>query len=216
MAVPRDGPYIWVTWITKLMAGEANCEWAAWFKAHHKYEKLPSDFDTAAWTADHTAMVRERVSLLKSDGFEVFVEDQNHFSLRGMQGAVLAGKPDLVAVRGDQVTVIDCKTGSPKNSDHMQALVYMIVLPHTHHACKGRTLTGEIQYRNNSVIIPAEKITPKLREQFRWTMHQVGGDPALPRVPSYGECRFCDISARDCPDRVESPPAETATDHDLF
>jgi len=40
MSVLRRSPYIWVTWLTKLMAGEAQCEWASWFKAHHKYDKL--------------------------------------------------------------------------------------------------------------------------------------------------------------------------------
>ena len=43
MARKRDGPYVWVSWITKLLAGEVNCEWAPWFKAHHTYQKVPSD-----------------------------------------------------------------------------------------------------------------------------------------------------------------------------
>jgi hypothetical protein len=82
MATPRDAPYIWVTWITRLMAGEAHCEWAAWFRAHHTYGKLPSAFDVTKWTAEHTALVRERAVALRADGYSVFVEEQNAFKSR--------------------------------------------------------------------------------------------------------------------------------------
>ena len=32
----QDGPYIWVTWLTKLLVGENSCEWSAWFRAQHE------------------------------------------------------------------------------------------------------------------------------------------------------------------------------------
>ena len=32
----QGGPYVWVTWLTKLLVGDASCEWAAWFKAQHE------------------------------------------------------------------------------------------------------------------------------------------------------------------------------------
>ena len=35
MAVPRETPYIWTTWLPRLLTGENSCEWAVWFKAHH-------------------------------------------------------------------------------------------------------------------------------------------------------------------------------------
>ena len=216
MAVPRDEPYVWVTWISRVMAGEAHCQWAAWFRAHHTYDKRPSDFDVAAWTAQHAVMVRQRVDRLRADGFTVTIENQNAFKMRGSRGTVLAGKPDLVAVRGDQVVVIDCKTGSPQMSDQLQVLVYMLILPLTHAACRGRSIDGELQYRRDTVPIPAAKITPELRELFRDTMHRVGGDAAPGRVPSHGECRFCDIRAEDCSDRIDTAPDSVATGHDLF
>ena len=216
MATPRDEPYVWVTWITKLMAGEAHCDWAAWFRAHHTYDRLPGDFDLATWTAQHTTLLRDRVIELKREGFKVLIEAQNAFKLRGSRGVVLAGKPDLVAVRGDEALVVDCKTGSPKSSDHFQVLIYMIVLPLTHPACKGKTLEGELQYRNDTVRIPSSKVTDELRQLFRDTMNRLGGAAALDRVPSYDECRFCDIGVRDCADRIETRPSEAAPDHDLF
>lgn len=100
MAVPRDGSYIWVTWITGLLSGDRQCLWSAWYRAHFKdYERKPTSFDLAAWTAQHNEMVRTRAEALRAGGHEVYVEDQNKFSLRG-RAATLGGKPDLVAVRG--------------------------------------------------------------------------------------------------------------------
>ena len=28
----NDGPYIWVTWLNKLITGDQSCEWAYWFR----------------------------------------------------------------------------------------------------------------------------------------------------------------------------------------
>ena len=58
----RDGPYFWVTWLTKLLTGENSCEWSAWFRARHdsgSWEQVPGDFDRAGWQMAHTAMVNE-------------------------------------------------------------------------------------------------------------------------------------------------------------
>ena len=216
MASPRDEPYVWVTWISKLLAGEAHCQWAAWFKAHHTYQKRPSDFNVAAWTAEHTEMVRDHAERLRGEGYEIYLEGQNAFRMRGSDGTTLAGKPDIVAVRGGAAKVVDCKTGNPKTSDQLQVLVYMLTLPHTHPACRGLRPDGEIRYRNDAVPIPASQIPAQLRRIVRETMHRVGGDLELPRVPSYDECRFCDISAADCPDRVERPPASDAPANEVF
>ena len=32
----RVHPYIWTTSLPKLLNGECSCEYAAWFKAHHR------------------------------------------------------------------------------------------------------------------------------------------------------------------------------------
>ena len=37
----RDGPYIWVTWLNKLVTGDQSCEWAYWFR---------TQFDSSSWT----------------------------------------------------------------------------------------------------------------------------------------------------------------------
>ena len=56
----REHPYIWATWIARLLAGESSCEWAAWFRAHYQdWERPPSDFDSARWMMDHTDLVNQ-------------------------------------------------------------------------------------------------------------------------------------------------------------
>jgi CRISPR/Cas system-associated exonuclease Cas4 (RecB family) len=218
VSTPRTSPYIWVTWITKLLAADAHCQWAAWFRAHNTYEKIPSDFDQAKYSAEHGAMVQECVRSLEAEGWGVYVEDQNDFKLPGKTGATLAGKPDVVAVHRDgTVKVIDCKTGKPRNSDQMQVLVYMLVLPFTHLACEGKALEGELRYKNGQTIsIPSNKVDASMRALFRDLMERVSGDAPLSKVPSPSECRFCDIPKSECPERAESASRPPDAKHDLF
>lgn len=219
MPTPRQSPYVWVTWITKLLAADARCQWAAWFRAHNQYEKIPSDFDLVRYSADHGAMVQECVRELEAEAYGVYVEEQNDFKLPNRTGATLAGKPDIVAIKNDgTVKVIDCKTGKPRNADQIQVMVYMLVLPHTHLACHGKALEGELRYKSGQVVaIPSSKVDESMRALFRDLMAKVTGDAPLPKVPSSGECRFCDIPKAECPERVESAAApQVARDHDLF
>ncbi|RMD59515.1 hypothetical protein D6833_11325 [Candidatus Parcubacteria bacterium] len=216
MTVPRPRPFVWVSWVAKLLAGETHCAWAAWFKAHYTYPKLPSDFDVAQWTASHTVLVREQVTALLAEGYQVHVEAQNHFTIPGKSGIVLSGKPDIVARREDQALVIDCKTGEPRLSDQLQVLIYLLVLPYTRPQYRSLTWAGRVQYRHMAVDMAASQIDEQFRAVFRQTMHQVGGATALGRVPSDGECRWCDIGPEVCPERVTTPPPAPLPEHELF
>ena len=107
MALPREHPYIWATWLRRLLAGEAHFEWAGWFRAHHRdWTKPASDFDQARWTAGHTALVNGARESREALGYEVWTENQNAFRLKGWY-ATLAGKPDLIAVNGNDHVIID-------------------------------------------------------------------------------------------------------------
>jgi hypothetical protein len=89
MAAPRAAPQVWTPWVTKLMAAEAHCAWAAWFRAHHTSARLPGDVDLAKWTAEHSALVREPAAVLRAQGYTVCVEEQNALKLRGRHQATL-------------------------------------------------------------------------------------------------------------------------------
>jgi len=216
MKTERPNPFIWVTWLTKLMAGENQCEWASWFRSHYKWDKLPGDFDLAQWTAEHNQLLQKRRNQLESEGFTVYTEDQNSFKIEGKTGIEVSGKADIVAIKENEAYIEDCKTGTPKNSDHMQVLIYMLTLPIATTHCKGKKLEGRIIYKDSIVDVPLSKINDQSKELFKKTVLSVGGSEPLRKVPSWGECRFCDISKADCPERIDTEPTATAEEHDLF
>lgn len=56
----RDRPYIWTTWLPKLLTGESSYAWAAWFKAHYRaWSKPEGGFDQAEWLIRHTALLNK-------------------------------------------------------------------------------------------------------------------------------------------------------------
>ena len=118
MAVRRSEPYIWVTWLTKLLVGEESCEWGAWFKAHYeRYDKVPDTFDRVEWQMKHTILLRKVCEKLESEGYTVLVERQNHLRLVGRSGIVVGGQPDLIGVKGESGLICDAKTGQERASD---------------------------------------------------------------------------------------------------
>ena len=197
------------------MAGERQCQWASWFRSHYQWDKLPSSLDLAKWTAEHAELLRARRAKLEAQGFAVYTEEQNSFKLTGKTGIEVSGKPDIVAIRSPDAYVEDCKTGTPRHSDHFQVLVYMLSLPHVDGPCKGLKVNGRIVYGNTVVDVPSSKIDTHLRELFRKIVSTIGGQEPARKVPSWGECRFCDISRADCPERIEIE-RRAASDHDLF
>jgi len=217
MAQERVEPYIWVTWLTKLLAGESNCEWSAWYRAHHtNYDKLPVSFDLARWTIEHNELVNERREQLLNDGYEVYVEEENAFKRIGKTKITVSGKPDILAVRDGAGFVEDCKTGRPRTSDQLQVLVYMLLLPIGNPRCESLKLSGRVAYKTSSVDIPASGLDDAFKARFVDLVHRVGGDSPLPKVPAWSECRWCDIGPADCLYRVSEPPESIETETDLF
>lgn len=212
----RGEPYVWATWVPKLMSGTDQCLWKPWFKAHYKYDKLPDAADMADVIAMHGVRVAEQESELRAAGYRVTVEEQNDFKLRGSNGAVLAGKPDLIATLGDQVLVVDCKTGGRQPWHRLQVMLYMLCLPHARKGLAGKQILGRVQYMDTCVEVPPDELDEAFRSEFKRVMGAIGGDEIPVRMPSPLECRYCNIRVNDCPDRVESPPDEIVPADDLF
>jgi len=160
--------------------------------------------------------VHERRTQLEAEGLTVYTEDQNSFRVEGKTGIVVSGKADILAITEDAAFVEDCKTGNPKNSDHMQVMIYLLLLPVAVDHCKSRSLEGRIIYKESTLDVPSSKVNDELKQLFRKTVLKVGGQAPPKKAPSWGECRFCDISKADCPQRVDVEPTATAEDHDLF
>ena len=209
------GPYVWVTWLPRLLAGESSCEWASWFKAQHEgdsWARMPSDFDQAGWLMNHTALLNQQRQKWEQQGYNVLTEGQNSFNLRG-SSAVLPGNPDLVARRRDEITVIDAKTGRPSPAHATQVLIYMYAIPRALERYRGLTISGQVAYPDHVVDVPADAVDGRFVENLGSLMRRLASETPARRVPSSGECRFCEITPADCPERVEEgPPEEGMTD----
>ena len=214
MTEQRSGPYIWVTWLSRLLVGDRSCEWASWFKAHHKnYDRVPSDFDMVTWQMNHTELLNEVRARLHADGRTVLTENQNHFSLRGSSGTVIGGKPDLVVLdsNGDG-TVYDIKTGQPRASDTAQVMIYMYALPHMPKH-RGATFDGLVVYANgDEVRVPATAINETFKTRLYELIRRVSSPEPAERVPSGLECGMCDLTPNDCPDRIDEDTREKVAD----
>lgn len=203
----RRKPYVYVTWITKLLSGESACWYAAWYKSQHKYDKVPDDFpDREAWIKKHDAITNRREAELIEAGYLCKKEDAAEFTLQG-QRADLAGKPDLVAMKGDAALVVDAKSGKAKLADHWQVLIYLFALPRTW--LTNFKVAGEIE----RVEVNAREYVRALGEaETASIVHamQTMGAPIAPIAsPGPSECRYCDILS--CTFRYKKPAGDVSS-----
>jgi len=209
VATLRATTYVWVTWLTKLISGEESFKYKLWFKANHKsYSKVPNSFKLAKWCEEHTALIEKKKAELLSEGYEVYLEDQNSFAMIGNNGATLAGKADIVAIKGDDVIVVDCKTGRCRNSDITQVKLYMLSLPIANELHRGKVLRGQVQYKDSTVDIPHQEITDQSFLNSLRTLMQLAGSSGIVDsnavvCASYSECNFCDLTKADCSFRID-------------
>ena len=212
----ESGPYVWVTWLTKLLVGDASCEWAAWFKAQHEsfsWDKIPDSIDWTPSRIEHTAMVAEVREQLEEEGYSVFTESQNTFALRGRSTSItLGGRADLVARRGREGTIIEVKTGAPRASHHIQLLTYMYAAARAPGRHVGVEFDGKLIYPDHEVPVPSESVDEAFIANLGGLIRRVGAETPARKVPSPDECRFCNITTANCPERDDEgavPEGET-------
>ena len=158
--IRATGPFVWITWLSRLLSGESSREWASWFKTQHEgwsWSRMPSGFDQTDWMMNHTALLNEQRHKWEQQGYSVLTEGQNSFNLRG-SSAVLAGKPDVVARHRDEITVIDAKTGRPSPAHAVQVLTYMYALPRALERYRELSIAGQVAYPDHVVDIPADSL----------------------------------------------------------
>ena len=147
---------------------------------------------------------------MTDQGWSTLVEDQNYFRLRG-QVATLAGKPDLIGVDGDRAIIKDAKTGQPRPSHQAQVRLYMYAVPLAMPEHRGRVFDGAVVYDDHEIRIPAESVDQGFIDELASLVRRLSSDIPPAKAPSFGECRFCDITEQDCPERVllEAPEGIT-------
>ena len=217
MPEERVTPYIWVTWLTKLMVGETSCEWAAWFKARHEnwsYKKVPNGFDATTWQLNHTALLNRIRSDLEGKGKTVFTEGQNQFALRGST-ATLGGKPDLISSSGTSGIIYDAKTGKPSPSHHIQLMVYMYAIPRALQQYNGVEFEGVVAYDDDEVVIPSSAVDETFVSNLGQLIRRVSASTPARKVPSAMECRFCNLTKEDCPERAAGDVMEVGETSDF-
>ena len=215
MPRPRESPYIWATWLARLLAGEASCEWAGWFRAHYQdWTRQHSDFNQSQWMLDHTTLVNRARESREKLAYKVYTEGQNAFRLRG-RSATLAGKPDLIAVKNSDAVIIDAKTGKPSPSHAAQVMTYMYAVPKALEQYRGIRFQGHVIYPDGNVQIPASGLDSRFVENLGGLIRRLASETPARRVPSGGECRFCDITAADCPERVDEEAQREGTTEDF-
>ena len=207
MPVRREHPYIWTTWLPRLLTRENSCEWAIWFKAHHQnWAKVPPDFNQAEWMLNHTSLPNEKKSQWEARRQKVYVEGQNSFRLRG-QSATLAGRPDLIVVRSNDALIIDVKAGREQPAHFVQIMIYMYALPRALPQYQHAKLAGEVVYPSRTARVPMGSLHTQFIKDLGALVRRLAADEPAVRVPSSHECRFCDITTEDCAVRVNGDPS---------
>jgi hypothetical protein len=223
----RKKPYIWVSWLTKLLSGEDRCWYRLWYKVHFKYEKVADPACDAckdggtggpcqdlegcrvsffrAYNVKHDAITDRREAELKADGYVTRKEKDAEFKLQG-KAADVAGKPDLVGIKGDYVVVIDAKSGRRRESDHWQVLIYIFGLPLSWLAGTFK-LQGEVAYKDGNMAV--QPMTPAVRDKIVAAINRASAEEEPEASPSINECRFCDVAR--CEFRARPEEAGDAT-----
>ena len=93
-------------------------------------------------------------------------------------------------------------------------MIYLYAVPRALERYRNAKLRGQVTYRDHTVRIPAGAVDDAFIENLSALISRLSGDEPARRVPSRQECRFCDISAADCPERVDAEPetGQVATD----
>lgn len=209
---PRRGlPTVFVTRLAGLASGDNQCVWATWFAARFRYDKYEEgEFDSAAWAADHDALVLARAAEFELGGAKVRLEKENWIRVTG-ETVILTGKPDIVAVEGGLHTIADGKTGAVRKKDWWQALLYTYMVLKAWNP--NLRVMAEVVYKTQRIQVSPHEFTPELKKHAFGILRRMGDATEPARTPSINECRFCDIA--QCPDRLKDTPDTTPTTLDF-
>ncbi len=192
----REEAYVWVSWVTGLLAGTDRCYWAVWYKSHFRAAKVEESKDRKdsleEWTRDHDAMVTNRAKLLKERGLITRVEEEGEFKLRGRNGW-LSGKPDVVGLTRDGrgAEVYDQKSGKRKKKDVWQVLLYMFALPKTW--LEAKEVQGFVEYKDG--LLPVGPLGVDEVKTIATVLGLVTADVEPEQTQSALECKYCDVAA---------------------
>jgi hypothetical protein len=204
MAQLRKQPFIYLTWLKNYLIGDDLCRWSIWHRIYYQYEQAKSDFDNVKYNIEHAAWVDELRKRYINEGYEVIPEVPVY--IRG-RIAQLKGRVDLVALREDGNLIIEAKTGTPRQSDKVQIMLYIWALPKTQTRFQGGTFDGVLAYKSHEIEVSALEIDERFLMHFtQFTKDILSAEPDR-KYPSPRECKWCRIA--DCDERDNSVDKES-------
>ena len=113
------------------------------------------------------------------------------------------------------LVVIDAKTGRPSPHHSAQVMIYQYAVPRALERYRGTEFRGHIVYPGGNVQIPASGVNGKFVDRLGSLIRRLADETAARKIPSSQECRWCDISVADCPDRIEDELRQEGTTEDF-
>ena len=176
------------------------------------YNRKPSDFNQADWLARHTTLLNEHRDRWIQSGYDVRVESQNAFQLRG-HSAILAGKPDLLVLNKNRILITDSKTGQEQPWHKFQVMTYMYALPMALPEYRDYKFAGEIVYNDRTDRVPQGGIDQSFVRNLSEIIRRIaapdppGSFPAPKNVDSAtSPCRTAPTASKPSATPTKWPP----------
>ena len=74
---------------------------------------------------------------------------------------------------------------------------------------------GLVIYEDHEVAIPPRAVGEPFKTDMVDLIHKLSSDEPARKVPSGPECGFCDITAEDCPERVDGEDLHAGSTKDF-
>ena len=94
-------------------------------------------------------------------------------------------------------------------------MAYMFAVPLAFPEYKGMSVGGLVTYEDHEVAIPPQAVDEPFKTDMVDLIRRLSGDEPARKVPSGPECGFCDITAEDCPERIDDGDLHTGSTDDF-
>ena len=111
--------------------------------------------------------------------------------------SLLADKPDPIASRKDEVTVIDAKTDRPSASHATRVLVYVYALPRVLERHRGMS-AGQVACPAHVVDIPADAVERIFFDNAGSLVRRLATQMPASACPARGEYQFSEVTSAGC------------------
>ena len=99
---------------------------------------------------------------------------------------------------------MDVKTGQESASHVVQVVICLYAIPRALRRYRTLKLNGQVTYQDHTTRISAEAVDNQVIQNLGTLIRRLAAQTPAKRVPSPQERRFYDITAADCPDRMDS------------